>query len=132
MNIFKMKYSIALSVLLALVFSSSTFAQTSDIAEGLRTGNATTVAKYFDSTVWMCIEDTEDEYNASEAKELLNSFFEINKVTGFKRLHEAKMSRPGTEVLIGNLNTANGSYRVYAYVNKGANQFIDELRIMTP
>lgn len=127
-----MKFKVILIAIVSVLMSLSLQGQVAEITNGLKVGNHEVLSKYFDNAIWMCIENTEDEYSSSVASGLLAEFFGKNKVIGFDRLHEDKNVRPGTEVIVGNMKTSAKNYRVYVYLNKSAEPFIDELRITSP
>lgn len=77
----------------------------------LKSGNATELAKYFNSNIEIAILDNEDVYSSSQAEQILKKFFAKNKPSDFKVVHEG--GKEGAKYVIGSLDTNTGTYRVY-------------------
>ena len=62
---------------------------------------------------------------------MLNDFFEKNKVTGFKLLHNIDSRGGDSESIIGTLTAGGKSYRVYVLLNTASskNNIVQEISI---
>ena len=118
-----------------LLFVLLTFTAVSDveinldaIAAAVKKGDAAALSSYFDQEVEVSIKDEAGFYSKSEATGLVQKFFAQHKPTGFSQVHNG--SSPGdAQYCIGNLTTANGTFRVYIYIaKKGAKEMIQEIR----
>lgn len=98
------------------------------IFDSMKVGNATELSKHFYSSVELVILDKEEIYSKQQAEQILKRFFASNKVTGFTILHQG--GRDGAKYAIGNLVTANKSFRVYFLVkDTDGKPLIHQLRI---
>jgi hypothetical protein len=110
-----------------LLFSSSAFAQTNDmardIAQAIRQGNAREVAKYFGQNVDLTLPGSEGTFSKSQAEVILRNFFSRNTPTGLTIPHQGT-SRDGSIYVIGTLQTRGGqSYRTYFLLKKVSDNF---------
>lgn len=99
------------------------------IFDAMKVGNATELAKHFNSSVELVILDKDDVYSKQQAEQILKSFFEKNKVKSFALLHQG--GKEGAQYAIGNLETVSGKiYRVYFLVKESTgNPLIHQMRI---
>lgn len=99
------------------------------IYDAMKVGNATELAKYFNSSVELVILDKEDIYSKQQAEQIVKSFFEKNKVKSFSLLHQG--GKEGAKYAICNLeNTAGKVYRVYFLIKEtSGNPLIHQMRI---
>ncbi len=107
------------------------FAQdTSEQAKlALKNGNSKALSELFTSNVDLAVEDVDDVFSKSQAEQILKKFFEKNKPTAFKIVHEGK-SRQDIEYKIGDLETSGGSYRVTINMKSvSGKMYIHQLRI---
>ena len=96
----------------------------------MRVGDVATLATYFDEQVEISVLDKEDIYDKATAKKMLATFFATNQPVSFEQLHKGKSQGNNSVYCIGNLATADQSYRVYVFLNiVGDKQLIQELRI---
>jgi hypothetical protein len=94
----------------------------------LRSGNASTLAKYFDNYVDITMPEKSNNYSKSQAEIILRDFFSSNEVKGFEVKH--KGNNENGEYCIGTLDTKNGSFRATVYMRlKGNKQVIQDIRI---
>ena len=92
----------------------------------LRTGNATELAKYFDSRVDISLPNKSDNYSKNQAEMILKDFFASNEVKGFKVKHQGENN--GSQFCIGLLQTKNGNFRTKLYMKKkGSQQVVQEI-----
>ena len=124
----KLKYSILiLFSILTLGFSCS--AQIPDeIISSLKTGNSTTLSKYFNQNVELVVLENESVCSKSQAQQVINDFFGKYPPQKFTVIHQG--GKGDSNYAIGNLETQNGKFRVY-FLIKTINQvsFIHQLRI---
>lgn len=98
------------------------------IFDSMKVGNASELAKHFNSSVELVILDKEEIYSRQQAEQILQRFFNQNKVTGFNVLHQG--GRDGAKYAIGNLETQSKSFRVYFLVkDSGGRPLIHQMRI---
>lgn len=111
------------------IFSYQTQAQGFDnIANAIRTGNASILAASFQSNVEITIKDAGNSYSKSQAEMVLKSFFSTHQPKGFTIAHEGT-SPEGSKYFIGNLSTSTGNYRTYVYAKAAAGALsIQEIR----
>lgn len=101
---------LGLTVFTLLSFTGSpTQSGLNDVISGLRAGNATQMAKYFDNTVEISLPASSNTYSKSQGEMVLKDFFKNNTVKSFAVLHsgENKIS----QFCIGNLVTNSGTFR---------------------
>lgn len=126
-NIFK---RIFLSLFMVFVFAL-TNAQNdipSDVISALGNGDATRLSPFLNTNVELVVAKTNDVLSRQQTTGILTDFFKKNKVSSFSVLHNG--NRESASFLIGNLNTANGNFRVYILMRKSGNQtLIQQLRI---
>lgn len=97
------------------VFTYQTQAQSFDnIANAIRTGNASSLAASFQSNVEITIKDAGNSYSKSQAEMVLKNFFSTHQPKGFVIAHQGT-SPEGSKYFIGNLSTSTGNYRTYVY-----------------
>jgi len=124
-----MKRPLLLTIGLALIFSSF-ISQNSidDVISAMKSGNASTLAKYFDNYIDITMPDKSNNYSKSQGELVLKDFFSTNEVKGFEVRH--KGNNDNGEYCIGTLQTKNGSYRATVYMRlKGSKQVIQDIRI---
>lgn len=99
------------------------------ITQALSNGNVEVLSSYFDESVEIAVADEEDVYDKAEAKTILTNFFSSNKPSKFDQVHKGTSKGQDSVYCIGNLKTANKSYRVYVFLRvDNGKQFIQELR----
>ena len=128
------KTKIILMKHVGLVFTSValfllSFVQTSSIEKvlvALRTGNATELAKYFDSRIDISLPNKSDNYSKNQAEMILKDFFVNNEVKNFQVKHKGENN--GSQFCIGLLQTKNGNFRTKIYMKKkGSQQVVQEI-----
>lgn len=114
--------------LLVLILSPIlSIAQQSGIEAALQKGNATELGVFFSKSVELLIPGTEDTFAANEAATVLTEFFTKQTVKGYKQNHVSSPQEGRAKYTIGDLYTAQGTYRVTLYYD--AQQKISEIRI---
>lgn len=126
------KFSLLVLFLLSLMFTGLTVdAQIPDeIISGIRSGNSTRLAKYFNQNVELAVLDNESVSSKSQAQQVVNDFFKKYPPLKFSIIHQG--GKGDSNYAIGTLETQNGKFRVY-FLIKTVNQvtFIHQLRIET-
>jgi len=121
-----MKRMFTLLGLVALL-SFTVVAGIEEVVSGLKAGNATQIAKYFDNAVEITLFDKSNSYSKSQAELVLKDFFATNTVKGFEVIHKGENG--GSEYRIGNLSTRTGTYRTTIFMKqKGDKQLLQEIR----
>lgn len=102
---------------------------TDDVSSAVKTGNASSVAKYFSANVDLKILDKEDVYSKAQAELILKDFFSKNPVKSFAVMHKGT-SKSGDQFAIGTYESTGGKkFRSYFLFKKeGAGLTIQQLR----
>jgi hypothetical protein len=99
-----------------------------EIVAALDNGDASKLSSFFISNVNLVIGTKNDFYSKQQASGIITDFFRNNKVNSFNVIHV--VPKDAVTVVIGNLKTSGGIYRVYVYTRKaGAHSVIEQLRI---
>lgn len=120
------------NLLLILLFplASLAFGPGDDIIKAFQSGNATNIAKFFDTNIDLQILSKDSTYSKSQAEQLLKSFFSNNSVSSFKVLHKVNSANDSSESIVGQMMSGGKSYRVHILIGKsGASKVIQELSI---
>lgn len=94
-----------------------------DLASAIRTGNAKEVARYFNTSVELNIQDSEGVYSKSQAEMILRDFFSKHAPQKFTVVHRGSSSG-GSRYAIGNYTTADGTYRTSIFVKEVNGQML--------
>jgi hypothetical protein len=86
------------------------------ISLALKTGNASELSKYINSTVELLLLDKEDFYKKNVAETILKDFFAEYKTKDFVIRHQGGINE--AQYAIGNLKTEKGDFRVYFLLKK--------------
>lgn len=98
------------------------------ISVAIKTGNATELAKYMNSTVELLLLQKEDFYKKNVAETILKDFFSQYRTREFVIRHQG--ARNDAQYAIGNLETEKGVFRVYFLLKKvGPELLIHQIRI---
>jgi hypothetical protein len=98
------------------------------ISVALKTGNATELCRYMNSTVDMVLIQTEDFYKKNVAETILKDFFNEYHAKDFTIRHQG--AKNDAEYAIGNLETEKGNFRIYFLLKKvGQESLIHQIRI---
>jgi hypothetical protein len=112
------------TLLLLAGFSAALLAQSFDnISSGVRSGNASALARVMESNVELSLKGTEGTFSKAQAEVILQKFFASNAVRSFSVTHEGS-SPEGSRYIIGNLQTSGGNYRAYIYAKNSGNQLL--------
>ena len=124
-----MKRTLLFTIGLALMLTS--FVKQSgidDVISAMKSGSASSLARYFDNYIDITMPDKSNNYSKSQGELILKDFFSINEVKGFEVKH--KGNNDNGEYCIGTLLTKNGNYRATVYMRmKGTKQVIQDIRI---
>ena len=122
-----MKKLLLISLSFFTLCSFSGISGLDEVISGLRAGNATQMAKYFDNTVEISLPARSNTYSKSQAEMVLKDFFKNHTVKSFTVIHsgENKVS----QFCIGNLVTAAGNFRTTLQMKlKGDKQVLQEIK----
>lgn len=99
-----------------------------EISIAIKTGNATELAKYMNSTIELLLLDKEDFYKKNAAESILRDFFQQYPARDFTIRHQG--AKNDAQYAIGNLSTEKGDFRVYFLLKKvDGNLLIHQIRI---
>lgn len=97
------------------------------IADAIKKGNSTDVAKYFNTTIDLAIPNNEGTFSKTQAELILKDFFTKNPPKTFTVNHNGS-SNDGSLYAIGTYTADSGSYRTYFLLKKsGTNYLIQKL-----
>lgn len=108
-----MKKLFCLFLLCMPVAVSATYAEGDPVAmtvELIKKVNIHEFAKTFSPTIDLTIEDEENIYSATQAEQVLESFFKNTQVKSVKVLHKVN-SNPNIRFTVLQVETNNGNYR---------------------
>jgi hypothetical protein len=124
-NFYKIPAVMAFFCLTVLIVKADVF---DDITGALKSGNAHEIARFFDSNVEMMTSDKSSVYSRNQAEMVLSDFLGKNQPKSFSIIHRGSSSK-GAQYAIGTMDTQNGSFRVYLYVNEvNGKYFLQEIR----
>jgi len=104
-------------------------ASMANISKAIRSGDVETLSSYFDDNIEIAVLDNEDVYDRTQAKKLMEDFFQKNQPKSFQSVHEGTSKGKDSQYLIGNLSAGTSTYRVYIYMNIESDKaLIQELR----
>lgn len=111
--------TIAVAFLIAALQTATPQEQTkipAGISLAIKSGNATELSKYMNSTVELLLLDKEDFYRKNVAETILKDFFNEYHAKDFIIRHQG--AGKDAQYAIGNLETEKGSFRVYFLLKK--------------
>lgn len=112
------------------LFSIGQQANWSNITDALAKGNATTIGTYFANNIELSLPGDEGVYDKAQAKTKLAAFFSKHTVSSFSEVHQGSSKGDSAKYFIGNLQTKQGNFRVYMFIETAQNRYIiQELRI---
>lgn len=101
----------------------------SEITKAIGQGDAATLGTFFDDNVEVAVLEKEGTYSKSAAISVVRDFFSKHKPSRFSQVHQGTSKGKVSEYCIGDLQTHNGSFRVYIYMKVSDNlHTIQELR----
>jgi hypothetical protein len=117
-------------VILCGVFILSSFTNSQgidDVINGIKSGSASSVSKYFDNTVEISVSGKSNNYSKSQGEAVLRDFFANNSVKSFSVVHLGESG--GAQFCIGTLITNHGSFRTTVNLKKkGDKQMLQEIK----
>lgn len=116
-------------LLLAITILLSSFRDTieiDDIVTALKSGNASTLSKYFDSRVDLSLPNKSDNYSRTQAEMIIKDFFSNHGVRNFELKHKGE--KAGSNYCVGILQTRTGNYRTTLFLKlKGDKQYLQDI-----
>ena len=113
--------------LLLMVLGTSPVQAQSDISgnvrDMIRSGASKELAKFFNTTVEVGLDGNKSNYSQTQAEFVRKDFFAKNQPASFDYIHQGS-SREGLKYVIGKLNSANGSYRVYILFRQAKGAYV--------
>ncbi len=88
-----------------------------EIGNVIKSGKASEVSKYFNSTLDLTTTDNEGTYSKTQAELILKDFFTKNPPTSFTINHQGS-SNDGSLYAIGNYLSGTASFRTYFLLKK--------------
>lgn len=129
---FKMKKHRSIIIAVLVLGSSMCMAQSiavpAELSLSFKTGDIEKLSEYLNNTVELVILDKEDFYTKKVAENILRDFFNKHRVLDFIVKHQG--GKNDANFAIGDLRTADGSFRVYFLMKKvDSKPLIHQLRI---
>lgn len=111
--------------------SNSLTPNISIITKAIGDGDAATLGNYFDSSVELTILKEQDVLDKTKATDAVKNFFMKNKPRAYNMVHQGTSKGSVSHYIIGDMQTASGTYRVYLYYKSagGDRVLIQEMRI---
>jgi len=107
---------------------ASVFNLPDEIVQALKSGDAKTISKYFNTSVELIFNENQGVYGKAQAEQILKIFFTNNAspsgTFGYKDLHSGNRDNP--QYYIGELHTGKGRYRVTIFMK---DQRIHQMRV---
>lgn len=108
------KYLFCLFTVLILAHPVMAQRYIEDINNALRSGDVSSVARYFDKVIDITISNESTTYSKSQAQMVLKDFFGKNNIRSFQLTNRG--GDAGSTYLIGRMSTANGTYLVFLFL----------------
>jgi hypothetical protein len=119
---------ICLVLFLSITVTSFAGDLPSGIVNSLKTGNSKELSKFFNTNIDLTVIEKQDIYSKTQAEIILKDFFSKNPPTNFTVIHQG--GKEGSQYVIGNLTTTNGTYRITLALKSQDNTLlIQQLRI---
>jgi hypothetical protein len=97
-----------------------------DIVGALKSGNASTLSKYFDNRVDLSLPERSDNYSRTQAEMIIKDFFNNSGVRTFTLKHKGE--KAGSNYCVGILQTRTGNYRTTLFMKlKGNRQYLQDI-----
>ena len=111
------------------MISQQGFSQMSAVLDAIRSGNASELGSFLEDRVELGIDAGYVFVPKNTAVSQLATFFKNHRPLGFKEIHQGASKGKDAKYTIGELETNNGSFRVYIYANQtGRKTSIQEIR----
>jgi hypothetical protein len=85
-----------------------------NISTSIKNGSSSELAKFFNPTVELEILEDQNIYSKAQSELLLKDFFNRNKPTAFRIIHQG--NKGNTSYAIGILQTSTGNFRVSIFM----------------
>jgi len=119
------------STTLLLMLGSLAFGQSQtmdNVRVAIKSGNSSTLASYFSSSVDVKTVSDEGVYSSSQAALILQKFFSSHPADSFKYDHNGSTSSNSMVYSIGTYSSGSSSYRVFiSYSEVGGKYLIDKI-----
>jgi Domain of unknown function (DUF4783) len=113
-----------------LLSSFSSTVEMDSVVGALKSGDANSIARYFDNRVDIALPDRSDNYSRTQAAMVLRDFFVSNGVVSFEIKHRGENG--GCQYCVGVLQTKNGDYRTTLFMKqKGPKQYLQEMHFQS-
>ena len=120
-----LKYSLSLiALVLAFTVQAQQMDAIPDIVAGFNSGYSDAIAEHLNDNVELVIKNANNVFTKQQTKTILNDFFKKNPPLRFSIMHRG--DKESAQFVIGNLETTNGTYRVYFLIKKN---LVQQLRI---
>jgi hypothetical protein len=124
----KISIIIFLAAVITISISASLVMNNSDdiitnIENAIKSGNATNVSKYFNSTLDITTPNNDGSFSKTQAELILKDFFKKNPPTSFAINHKGS-STDGLLYAIGTYVSSTGSFRTYFLLKKVNNNYL--------
>jgi Domain of unknown function (DUF4783) len=117
-------------IILSAVFLLCSFTNSQgidDVINGIKSGNAASVSKFFDNTVEISVSGKSNNYSKSQGEAVLRDFFTNNIVKSFSVVHQGESG--GAQFCIGTLVTNHGTFRTTVNLKqKGDKSMLQEIK----
>ncbi len=111
-------HAVMLLFMMMLVATLSFGQVSSQIVNGLKSGDAKAVSSFFNESVELVVLDRESVCSQAQGEQILRDFFSKNKPTDFKITHQGGDDAP---YAIGRMQTSGGNYRIYFLLKSTGN-----------
>jgi hypothetical protein len=95
-----------------------------EVSDAIKTGNVTTLARYFNTTLDISVPGNEGTYSKTQAELILKEFFTKNPPSSFKINHNGS-SKDGSVFFIGTyISKQNKNFRTYCLLKKAGDKYL--------
>ncbi|HKL97004.1 MAG TPA: DUF4783 domain-containing protein [Paludibacteraceae bacterium] len=119
-----LKYLLSLIVLTVALTAQAQADAIPDIVAGFNSGYSDAIAEHLNDNVELVIKNANNVFTKQQTKNILTDFFKKNPPLKFTIMHRG--DKENAQFVIGNLETTNGTYRVYFLIKKN---LVQQLRI---
>lgn len=119
-----LKYLLSLIVLTVALTTQAQADAIPDIVAGFNSGYSDAIAEHLNDNVELVIKNANNVFTKQQTKNILTDFFKKNPPLKFTIMHRG--DKENAQFVIGNLETTNGTYRVYFLIKKN---LVQQLRI---
>lgn len=118
-------YTLLIQAGLVLSFGNQAVAQetANAVNKAIKSGDATDLGNYFNSTLDISIPDTDESMSKSHATQVMKSFFREYPPKSYKVNHTGS-SREATKYIIGTYTSGSHSFKTYILLKKSDEQYL--------